>query len=242
MQWAGFYNLIAALGTIDKALTLLPIIAIEHDYLSKSVDDVGWLWIANMKITKYSNPTNHGDSFRLPSEKAPAPLYYAPTFPSSPFSRGSSTIPPQLDGIPNVSASRVTLRLLTALDDSTGAQGVEQSVAVTLYCRCPQTWGGDIVTTWIVPIQVNHVNFKMEQGWQRFHKVSVLKHCHGWNITSHYPFSLLFFTILLYDQETLVGLDLGFGPSCPQSRDTSSLVRKIVVDPLPHHPVEILML
>ena len=119
------------------------------------------------------------------------PLLPLPS-PNSPFSRGSSTIPPQLDGIPNVSASRVTLRLLTALDDSTGAQGVEQSVAVTLYCRCPQTWGGDIVTTWIVPIQVNHVNFKMEQGWQRFHKVSVLKHCHGWNITNYHSFSPFF--------------------------------------------------
>ena len=102
-----------------------------------------------------------------PSTNTTMPLMPLPS-PNSPFSRGSSTIPPQLDGIPNVSASRVTLRLLTALDDGTGAQGVEQSVAVTLYCRCPQTWGGDIVTTWIVPIQVNHVTSK----WNRAGKGS----------------------------------------------------------------------
>ena len=55
-------------------------------------------------------------------QKKPFHPYKGPTFLSSPFSRGSSTIPPQLDGIPNVSASRVTLPLLTALDDNTPSQ------------------------------------------------------------------------------------------------------------------------
>ena len=50
---------------------------------------------------------------------------------------------------------------------------LEQSVGVTLYCQCPQTWGGDIVTTWIVPIQVNLVNFKMKQLQQILLKVSI---------------------------------------------------------------------
>ena len=91
-------------------------------------------------------------------QKKPFHPYKGPTFLSSPFSRGSSTIPPQLDGIPNVSASRVTLQLLPAWTIAPPPQHPEQSVGVILYCRYPQSWGGDIVTTWIASIQVNHVN------------------------------------------------------------------------------------
>ena len=40
---------------------------------------------------------------------------------------------------------------------------LEQSVIVTLHYWCPQPWGGDIVTSLKVPIQVNHVNFKLKQ-------------------------------------------------------------------------------
>ena len=146
MQCTGFYNLTGALGTIDKVLTLLPIVAVKNSFLSKSVwyvDDKGWHWISNMKITKYSieiQPTN----LQVTLRKSPcAPLPWPLPSPNSPISRGSSTIPPQLDGIPNVSASRVTLRLLTALDDSTHSQRPmwpsEQSVGVTLYCRSSPT-------------------------------------------------------------------------------------------------------